>query len=57
MRLLAKQQQESYENPKIYYICKAKFANKYLKDKKVVKLEIIFIIQGNIEVLHITYAI
>ena len=56
MRLLTKEQQESYENPKICYICKGKFDNKYLKDKKVVKLEIIFIIQGNIEVLHITYA-
>ena len=57
MRLLTKEQQESYENPKICYICKGKFDNKYLKDKKVVKLEIILIIQGNIEVLHITYAI
>ena len=57
MRLLTKEQQESYENPKICYICKGKFDNKYLKDKKVVKLEIIFIIQGNIEVLYITYAI
>ena len=57
MRLLTKEQQESYENPKICYICKGKFDNKYLKDKKVVKLEIILIIQGNIEVLYITYAI
>ena len=34
MKLLAKQQQESYENSKICYICKEKFENKYLKEKK-----------------------
>ena len=34
MKLLTKQQQESYENAKICYICKEKFENKYLKDKK-----------------------
>ena len=34
MRLLTKEQQESYENAKICYICKEKFENKYLKDKK-----------------------
>ena len=33
MRLLTKQQKESYENAKICYICKEKFENKYLKDK------------------------
>ena len=27
-------QQESYENAQICYICKEKFENKYLKDKK-----------------------
>ena len=31
MRLLTKEQQESYENAKICYICKEKFENKYLK--------------------------
>ena len=33
MKLLTKEQQESYENPKICYICKEKFEHKYLKDK------------------------
>ena len=35
MNLLTKEQQESYENAKICYICKEKLENKYLKDKKV----------------------
>ena len=39
--------EESYGNAKICYICKEKFENKYLKDKNIVKLEIIVIIQGN----------
>ena len=34
MKLLTKEQQESYENAKICYICKEKFENEYLKDKK-----------------------
>ena len=33
-KLLTKEQQESYENSKIDYICKEKFKNKYMKDKK-----------------------
>ena len=37
MKLLTKGQQESYENSKIYYICKEKFENKYVKDKKYCK--------------------
>ena len=32
MKLLSGDQQESHENAKICHICKAKFANKYLKD-------------------------
>ena len=51
MKLLTKEQQESYENVKISNICKEKLENKYLKDKNIVKLEIIVNIQGNIEVL------
>ena len=39
MNVPRKEQQESYENAKICYICKEKFENKYLKD--IVKLEII----------------
>ena len=38
IKLLTKEQQESYENPKICYICKEKFQNKYLKDKKYGKV-------------------
>ena len=53
MRLLTTEQQESYENAKTCYICKKKFERKYFKN--IVKLEIIVIIQGNIEVLRIAY--
>ena len=38
MKLLTKEQQESYENTKICYICKKKIENKYLKDKKYCRL-------------------
>ena len=38
MQLLTKEQQESYENSKICYICKEKFQTKYLKDKKYRKV-------------------
>ena len=34
MKLLTKEQQESYENAKICDICKEKLENKYLKYKK-----------------------
>ena len=37
-KLLTKEQQESYEYAKICYICKEKFENKYLKDKKYPKV-------------------
>ena len=38
MKLLTKEQQESYENAKICYICKDKFENNYLKDNKCCKI-------------------
>ena len=38
MRLLTKEQQESYENAKGCYDCKEKFENKYVKDKKYCKV-------------------
>ena len=58
MKLLVKQQQETYENANICYICKENLENKYLKDKKnIVKLEIIVIIQAKIKVLRIAYVI
>ena len=34
MNLLKKVEKESHENAKICYICKEKFENKYLNDKK-----------------------
>ena len=39
MKFLTKEQQESYVNPKNCYICKEKFENKYLKDKKYRKVK------------------
>ena len=39
MKLLTKEQQESYENAKICYIRKEKFENKYLNDKKYRKVK------------------
>ena len=38
IKLITKEQQESYENTKICYICKKKIENKYLKDKKYRKV-------------------
>ena len=38
MKLLTKEHQKSYENAKICHICKEKFENKYLKDKKYYKV-------------------
>ena len=38
MKLLAKKQQESYENAKISYICKEKFKDKYLENKEHCKV-------------------
>ena len=38
MELLAKEQQESYKNVKICYICKENVEKKYLKDKKYRKV-------------------
>ena len=34
MKLLTKEQQESYKNAKICHVCKEKFEKKYLEDKK-----------------------
>ena len=38
MNLVKKVQQESQKNAKICHICKGKFKNKYLKDKKYCKV-------------------
>ena len=39
MKLLVKEQQESHENAQTCYICKEKFANKYLKDRKYLQVK------------------
>ena len=57
MTLLTKQQQESYQNAKICYICKEKLESKYLKKQNIVKLEVIVIIQAKKEVLCMAYGI
>ena len=57
IKLLTKEEKESYENTKIYYTCKEIFDITNMKKKKIAKLEIIAIIQGNIEVLRIAYVI
>ena len=38
MKLWTKEQQEPYENAKLFYICKEKFENKYFKDKKYLRV-------------------
>ena len=52
IKLLTKEQQESYKNVKICYIYKEKFGNKH-----IIKLEIIVIIQESIEVLLCIYSL
>ena len=52
MKLLTKEQQESYENAKICYTYKEKFENQYLIEN-IVNFEIILIIRTNVEVLRI----
>ena len=54
-RLSTKEQQELYEDIKICYIYKEILENKYLKDKNIVKLEILVLIQWNM--LRIAYVI
>ena len=54
MKLLKKEQGESYENAKICHICKEKFDVEYLKYKKCRKVGDH---RGNTEVLHIAYVI
>ena len=38
VKLLSNEKQNSYQNSKICYICKEKFENKYVKDKKSYKV-------------------
>ena len=57
MKLLTKEQKESYEKAKACYTCEEKIEKNISKIKNIVKLETIVIIQGNIEVLGIAYEI
>ena len=54
MKLLTKEQQDSYENAKICCICKEKFENKYLKHKKFKKQ---FICLGENTEKYITFTV
>ena len=38
MKILTKEKEDSYENAKVCYICREKFENKCLKDKKYCKV-------------------
>ena len=55
MKLLTKEQEESFENLKSCCILKEKFENKYVKDKKYRKVKDCCL--GNVEVLRMSYAI
>ena len=57
MKVLAKRTAEPYENAKICNIYRQKSQNNMVKIQFIIKLEIIFTIQVNIEVLHMAYAI
>ena len=57
MTLITTEQQESYQNAKICYICKETLESKYLKKQNIVKLEVIVIIQAKKEVLCMAYGI
>ena len=54
MKLLTKEQQDSYANVKVCYIC---YIYLYLELQCSLELEIIVSILGNIEVLRIAYVI
>ena len=61
-RLLTKQQQKSYQNAKICYICKEKFEDIHSKDihskdKNYGNVRDQLITQENIEMLHIAHVI
>ena len=52
MNLLTKEQQESYKNVKICYICKEKLEDKHTNDKKYRKVRNYCPYMKDIEVLH-----
>ena len=53
MKFLVNEQQKSYKNAKICYVCNDKFEAKHVKVKNILKSGIIVIIQVNIKVVHI----
>ena len=57
VKLLANEQQESYENANLSIFVQKNLKINMLKIKHVVNLEIILIIQINLEVLGIQYVI
>ena len=57
MKVLTKQQLESYEDTKLCYICREEFENKYTKDKIYIFEIIPVIIQVNIEAMQIAFVI
>ena len=57
MKLLTKEQQQSYQMRKSVIFVKKNLNINMWKMKNIVKIEIIVIIQGNIEVLRIAYII
>ena len=58
MNLLRNEQQESYDKQKsVILVKKREFESNILKIKKILKFEIIAIIQVNMEMLHIIYVI
>ena len=54
-KVIKKWTAESYQNSKICYICEFFFKINMLTINNFVKLEIIVITQGNVEVKHITH--
>ena len=57
MKSLINEQQKSYQNGKICYIFLKRLQDKHAKDKNIVKLGTITIIQVNTEVLHMAFVI
>ena len=57
MKLFINEQQKSHQKPNFCYICQQQFEYKHAKNKTIGKIGIIFIIQGNKEVLHIEHVI
>ena len=57
MKLLTKEQQGSYENAKPCNIVKKKLKRDVCKIKHIIKIDIITIIPGNIEMLQIAYVV